>query len=265
MNHVTAGQYYPVDSPVHRLDPRAKLIALFLYYIFLFLCHDLYTYLFAALLCAVAMAFSKVPYKVYFRAVRILLIFIALAAIFAMFFTAGTALLQVGLFRVTQEGLSVAGTMAARLILILFSALILTFTTTPLSVTAGLERIFSPLKKIGAPVAELAMMMSIAIRFIPVMLTEAETTLQAQQSRGADLYSGSLVQRGKNLLPLLLPLFVGAFRRSEELANAMEARGYRSDVSRSTFRVLHYDAQDVIVIVTFLLLLMSIIVYRWFL
>jgi energy-coupling factor transport system permease protein len=265
MNHVIAGQYYPVDSVMHRLDPRTKLIALFFYYIMLFLSRDIYAYFFAVVLCAVSMALTKVPLKIYFRSVRILLIFIVLAAIFAMFFTAGTALLQVGIFKVTQEGIAVAGTMAARLMLILFSALVLTFTTTPLSVTVGLERLFSPLRKIGVPVSEVTMMMSIAIRFIPVMLSEAETTLHAQQSRGADLYSGSLVQRGKNLLPLLLPLFVGAFRRAEELANAMEARGYRSDVSRSTFRMLRYGVKDIAVIVAFLLFLVLIIAYRWFL
>lgn len=265
MNHVTAGQYYPVDSPVHGVDPRAKLIALFLYYVLLFFCRDFYAYLYAAALCAASIALSKVPMKVYFRAVRLLLLFIALAAIFTMFFTAGTALLQIGIFKMTQEGLAVAGRMALRLTLILFSALILTFTTTPLSLTAGLERLFTPLKKLGAPVSELAMMMAIAIRFIPVMLSEAETTLQAQQSRGADLYTGSLVKRGRNLLPLLLPLFVGAFRRSEELADAMEARGYRSDVSRTTFRLLRYGMKDVAVIAAFLLFLALILVYRWFL
>lgn len=265
MNHVTAGQYYPVDSVVHRLDPRTKLIALFLFYILLFLCRDFYAYLFAGTLCIVSMILSRVPVKVYFRAVRILLLFIILAAVFTLFFTAGTAVLQIGIFKMTQEGVVVAGRMIVRLTLILFSALILTFTTTPLSLTAGLERLFAPLKKWGAPVSELAMMMSIAIRFIPVMLSEAETTLQAQQSRGADLYTGPLWKRGKNLLPLLLPLFVGAFRRSEELADAMEARGYRSDVSRTTFRLLRYGGKDVAVVCFFLLFLFLMLLYRWFL
>lgn len=265
MNHVAAGQYYPVASPIHGIDPRAKLIALFLYYVLLFLCRDFYTYLYAAALCAGAVALSKVPFKVYFRSIRLLLLFIFLAAVFALFFTTGTVLLHLGIFKVTEEGLVVAARMALRLTLILFSALVLTFTTTPLGLTAGLERLFAPLKRWGAPIPELAMMMAIAIRFIPVLLSEAETTLQAQQSRGADLYTGSLVKRGKNLLPLLLPLFIGAFRRSEELADAMEARGYRSDVSRTTFRILRYGGRDIGVIIAFSLFLMVMLVYRWFL
>lgn len=265
MKNFSAGQYYPVSSPIHRLDPRTKLIALFLYYIFLFFCKGVYAFLLAIAICAMIMVLSKVPIKIYFRSIKILLLFIILAAVFTCFFTTGTAVFQYGVLKITAQGLSTGAIMATRLTLILFSALSLTFSTTPLAFTSGLERLFSPLKKVGVPVGELAMMMSIALRFIPVMLAEAETTMRAQQSRGADLYSGAIAKRAANFLPLLLPLFVGAFRRSEELANAMEARGYRSDVQRTTFRTLRYTGKDIVTIGCFLLLVAFTILFRWFL
>jgi energy-coupling factor transport system permease protein len=265
MNSFVAGQYYPVSSPIHRLDPRTKLIGLFLYYILLFLCKGVYAFLFVIALGAALMVLSRVPLKVYLRSIRVLLIFIVFAAVFSCFFTQGTAVFQYSILRVTEEGVKTAAVMTVRLTLILFSALILTFSTTPLAVTAGLERLFAPLAKIGAPVGEIAMMMAIAIRFIPVMMRETETTMQAQQSRGADLYSGSLGKRIANLFPLLFPLFIGAFRRSEELANAMEARGYRGDVQRTTFHPLQYKGKDVVTILFFLFLVLAMSLYRWFL
>ena len=265
MNSFAAGQYYPGNSFLHRLDPRTKLIALFGYYIFLVCAKDFFTFLAAAVLGAVWVGLSGVPLRLYFRALRVLLLILVLAAVFACFFTAGTAFWRLGPVAMSREGAVVGATLVVRFGLAFFAALALTFTTTPLAITAALAKLFGPLGKLGVPVADLAMTMSLALRFIPVMLREAETTRLAQQSRGLDFSTGPLSRRFLNMIPLLLPLFVAAFRRADELAWAMAARGYRGDVSRTSFHPLAFGLRDVVVITVALLSLLLLVFHGWFL
>ena len=233
---ITIGQYYPADSVVHRLDPRVKLAGTMIYIISLFLFDTFICYAAAALFLFAVIRISKVPIRFIVRGL--------FAVVFNVFLTPGEVLFRAGFIRITREGLRLAAFMGIRMILLIMGSSIMTFTTTPNQLTDGLESLLGPLKKLGVPVHEIAMMMSIALRFIPILLEETDKIMKAQQARCADFESGGLVSKAKSLVPILVPLFVSAFRRANDLALAMEARCYRGGEGRTKMKPLCYHRPE---------------------
>ena len=255
LRDITLGQYYPVESPVHRLDPRAKIILAFLYLIAVFLVRDLWLYVPVALYLAFAAWMSKLPAALMLRSLRPMRILLAFTFILNLFFGAGTTeLLRVGPVVVKQEGLMNAVHFSLRLVFLVTGSSILTLTTAPVTLTDGLERLASPLKVFKFPAHEMAMMMTIALRFIPTLVEEADKIMKAQTARGADFESGNLVKRARAMIPLLVPLFVSAFRRAGDLAMAMEARCYRGGEGRTRLHVLKFRRRDAVAFLTMALL-----------
>lgn len=245
LKNVTIGQYYPGDSVVHRLDPRTKLGLSFAFIIILFLVQGFLAYAWLAAFVVLAAKLARVPLKIMLRGLRPLTFIIALTFILHVFTTrGGVTLWQLGWLRIDSYGVAQGIFLALRLMLLVVATSLLTLTTSPIALTDGLERILSPGSKLGLPAHELAMMMTIALRFIPTLIDEADKIMRAQLARGADFESGGLVKRAKNLLPLLVPLFVSAFRRADELAMAMEARAYRGGNQRTRLKVLKYSSLD---------------------
>lgn len=244
LKDITLGQYFPGNSPIHRLDPRAKLVALILYIVALFLCKWFISYalIFAVLVLVVAL--STVKPKALLRGMKPILILLIFTAVLNMFYTPGRELVSFWVFTITYEGILHAFFMVLRIMLLISCTFLLTYTTSPLALTDGLEGLLSPLKKIKIPVHELAMMMSIALRFIPTLIEETDKIMSAQRARGADFDTGNLVQKAKALIPLLVPLFISAFRRADELATAMECRCYHGGVGRTRMNNLHFRPAD---------------------
>ena len=242
---ITIGQYYAAQSPIHRLDPRVKLAGTMLYIISLFTANGPICYLFAILALAVVIHLSTVPFKFMARGLKSIVIILLITVSFNLFLTSGTSIVDVWLLRhITWEGLEKAVYMAIRLILLILGSSIMTLTTTPNALTDGLEKGLGFLKKFKVPVHEIAMTMSIALRFIPILIEETDKIMKAQTARGADFESGGLIKKAKAMVPLLVPLFVSAFRRASDLAMAMEARCYRSDENRTKMKPLKYAAID---------------------
>jgi energy-coupling factor transport system permease protein len=242
---ITLGQFIPGDSPLHRLDPRAKLLLTVALIVGVFLADSYpgYALFFAYVLGAAYL--SKLPIKLMMKGLKAVYFIIGLTFVLNAFFGAGeTVLIRWQFVTITREGLRTAVFMSLRLMLLVFGTQLLTLTTSPIALTDGMERLLSPLSKIGFPAHEMAMMMSIALRFIPTLLEEADKIMKAQTARGADFESGNLMARAKAMIPLLVPLFVSAFRRADELALAMEARCYRGGENRTRMRVLKYTALD---------------------
>lgn len=243
---ITIGQYYPAESRIHQLDARVKLSATMLYIIFLFFVNNLWGYLFAAICLGAVIRLSKVPFKFIVRGLKAVIILLMFTVIFNLFLTTGTPVFEWKFITITKEGLKLAFSMAVRLILLIIGSSLMTFTTTPNQLTDGLESLLGPLKKIRVPVHEMAMMMSIALRFIPILLEETDKIMKAQQARGADFETGGILRRAKAMVPILVPLFISAFRRAGDLAMAMEARCYRGGEGRTKMKPLRYRKQDVI-------------------
>ena len=241
---LTLGQYYPVDSFVHRLDPRAKLLSTLLYLISLFVTGSLLGYAAAILYMGSLIALSRISLKYMFRGLKGILFLLLFSVLLNMFLTPGRVVASFWFIRITEEGLIQAGKMALRLVLLLLGSSLLTFTTTPTGLTDGLEQGLSFLKIIKIPVHEIAMMMSIALRFLPVLTEELDKIERAQMARGADFESGNLVRRAKALIPVLVPLIVSAFRRAGELATAMEARCYHGGEGRTRMKPLKFQRMD---------------------
>lgn len=260
IQNITIGQYYPVKSPIHSLDPRTKIICVFLFIITLFFAHDYYSYGSALVVSLLLIFISRVPLKTLLKGLKPIIIFVVITALFHIFLTPGTEIWRWKLLKITKEGLNQAVFTACRLILLIAVSSLLTLTTTPISLTDGMESLLGPFKRIGLPAHELAMMMTIALRFIPTLLEETDKIMKAQISRGASFSSGSLVKRSKALIPLLVPLFISAFQRAEELALAMEARGYHGGEGRTRMRALKMQLIDG---VSFGLMLMFF-VYMWY-
>lgn len=259
---ITIGQYYAVDSPIHRLDPRTKLAGTFLYLIGLFLAKDFYGFIAAIVFFAGVVFLSKVPFSYICRGLKPIFILLFFTVIFNIFFTNGRVLVKWHFIRITYEGIYRAVFMAIRLVLLILGTSIMTFTTTPTQLTDGLERAMKPLKLIHFPVHDLAMMMSIALRFIPILLEETDKIMKAQQARGADFESGNLIRRAKALIPIFIPLIVSAFRRAFDLAMAMEARCYRGDVGRTKLHPLCYKRRDAVAYFCMLLFVIAVILLR---
>ncbi len=248
LKDITLGQYFPGDTLAHRLDPRTKLLATVLYIIAIFAAKGVLAYALVILSLIVAVRVSKVGARALFRGLKPVMIIIVFTAVLNLFYTPGTVLVQFGIFHITREGIITAIAMILRITLLIMGTFLLTYTTSPIRLTDGLESLLGPLKKIGVPVHELAMMMSIALRFIPTLIEETDKIMSAQKARGADFESGSLIQRAKALIPLLVPLFVSAFRRADELATAMECRCYHGGEGRTKLHVLRYETRDYLVL-----------------
>ncbi len=242
---ITLGQYYHTDSVVHRLDPRVKLMATLVFICSLFVVNQAAGYLVAVLFLAVAIKLSNVPFRFMVRGMKSILFLLALTFLFNLFLTPGEAVFSVWKLTVTKEGISIAVKMAVRLSLLIIGSSVMTLTTTPNNLTDGLEKSLRPLQKLHVPVHEIAMMMSIALRFIPILLEETDKIMKAQMARGASFDEGNLLERAKSMIPLLVPLFISAFRRANDLAMAMEARCYRGGDGRTKMKPLHYGKRDI--------------------
>ena len=241
---ITLGQYYPVDSLLHKLDPRVKLSGTLLFLISLFLIKNIWGYGIATLFLAYVIQSSKVPFKYMIRGLRAVLLLLLVTVLFNLFLTQGETLFQIWRLRITKEGLRIAVFMAFRLTYLIIGSSVMTLTTTPNHLTDGMESLLSPLKRIHVPVHEIAMMMSIALRFIPILMEETDKIMKAQMARGADFESGNMIKKVKSLVPLLVPLFISAFRRANDLAMAMEARCYQGGEGRTKMKPLIYQKRD---------------------
>lgn len=242
---ITFGQYYPVKSIIHSLDPRLKLVGTLLFIISVFLVKVFFGYIAVFLFLAAVIRLSKVPFKFIVKGLKSVVFLLIFMAVFNIFLTPGEVLYEWKFIKVTKEGLRIAGFMAFRLIFMILGSSLMTFTTTPNQLTDGLERLLWPLRHIRVPVHEIAMMMSIALRFIPILIEETDKIMKAQMARGADFETGGILKRAKSLIPLLVPLFVSAFRRANDLAMAMEARCYRGGEGRTKMKPLHYQKRDI--------------------
>ena len=244
---ITIGQYYPAQSPIHKLDPRVKLFATLIYIIALFSYKGIAGVLFIVAALAAVIKISKVPFKFMVKGLKSIIILLLFTACFSVFFTQGEyTIWEYGILHISDTGLINAATMMIRLVLLIIGTSLMTLTTTPNQLTDGLEKSLGFLNKIHVPVHAIAMMMSIALRFIPILIEETDKIMKAQMARGADFESGNLLQRVKNMIPLLVPLFVSAFRRADDLAMAMEARGYRGGEGRTKMKPLIYHKRDYI-------------------
>ena len=259
---ITIGQYYPTDSIVHRLDPRTKLVGTMVFIITLFLSDSIWGYLLATAALAAVIRLTKVPFRFIVRGLKAIVVLLLISVSFNLFLTSGRVIFQIGFLKVTHEGLRLAVFMGLRLMYLVIGSSVMTLTTTPNQLTDGLERSLGCLNRLHVPVHEISMMMSIALRFIPILIEETDKIMKAQMARGADFESGNLVQRAKSMIPILVPLFVSAFRRATDLAMAMEARCYRGGSGRTKMKPLHYERRDRITYLILLAYLGIVIVLR---
>ena len=258
ISDITLGQFFPGKSPIHKLDPRTKIILATLFIVSVFLANNPLSFAFLAIVTIAIVCISRISFKVILKSIKPIVFILLFTALLNFFMTKGQGapLISFWIIEIYTEGIVRALMMALRvIILIIGTSVLLTYTTSPISLTDGLEALLSPLKKINAPVHTFAMMMSIALRFIPTLIEETDKIMNAQKSRGADFTSGTLIDRAKSLIPLLIPLFVSSFKRAEELATAMECRCYRGDINRSKLVKLEYHGRDYIFILIFLILL----------
>ena len=242
---ITIGQYYPAESRIHRLDPRVKIVCTLLFLVSLFIQNSLSGYVIATIYLGCVIRLSKVPLKYILKGLKPVVILLLFTVVMNLFLTdGGETLVQFGIFTITENGLRTSVFMAVRLMYLVAGSSIMTFTTSPNGLTDGMEKLLHPLNRFNVPVHEVAMMMSIALRFIPILLEETDKIMKAQQARGADFESGNIIQRAKAMVPILVPLFVSAFRRANDLAMAMEARCYHGGDGRTKMKPLHYHGRD---------------------
>ncbi len=246
LRDITLGQYYPTNSMIHRLDPRVKLLATLVYIVSMFLFKTFAGYAVCGICLIIVIKISRVPFKFMVKGLKTIWILLGFTLVFNVFFTAGTVIFEWKFISITKEGLITAAFMGMRLFYLIIGSSLLTLTTTPTALTNGLETGLCWMKKIKVPVHEISMMMSIALRFIPILMEETDKIMKAQQARGADFEEGKLIDRVKALVPIFIPLFVSAFRRANELAMAMEARCYHGDEGRTRMRPLKYKKNDYI-------------------
>ena len=265
ISDITLGQYFPGYSVIHKLDPRTKIILAVLFIVTVFLAKNPITLAFLAVITLCLVFMSRISAKVIFKSIKPLVFILAFTAILNLFLTKGDGepLVSFWVIKIYEEGIVRAAFMFVRVIIfILSSTVLLTYTTSPISLTDGLESLLAPLKKIKVPVHAFAMMMSIALRFIPILVEETEKIMNAQKSRGADFSSGGLIKRAKALIPILIPLLASAFNRADELATAMECRCYRGDKNRTKLVKLEYKVRDVIWMIAFAIILAAVILLR---
>lgn len=260
---ITLGQYYPGDSAVHRLDARTKIIATLLYIIELFVVNNFWGFLIAAAALFAVIAVSRVPLKFIFRGLTAVFLIIAFTFVLNLFMVEGRVLWHWKFLTITYEGVHRAFFMAVRLVLLIIGSSVMTLTTKPVELTDGLEKLLKPFSKIGLPSHEIALMMTIALRFIPTLMEETDKIIKAQEARGADFESGNLLQRAKSLIPILVPLFVSSFRIAQDLALAMEARCYRGGGGRTRMNEIKFRRGDAVAAVLMMLFLAVIIASRF--
>ena len=262
LKDITLGQYFPGNSLLHRFDPRSKILFTVLFIAAIFLCKGLVSYGNTLLILLMMIGISKVQPRVFLKGMKPVVFIVVCTAILNLFYTSGTVLWSWGILKITEEGIWKAGFMVLRILMLIACTLLLTYTTSPILLTDGLEKLLRPLKKLNFPVHELSMMMSIALRFIPTLIQETDKIISAQKARGADFDSGNLIQKAKALIPILIPLFISSFRRAEELAIAMECRCYHGDEGRTSLRQLRYAGRDYGLIVFSIALCAGIVVLR---
>ncbi len=256
MKSVAMGQYYAAKSPIHRLDARTKVILAILYIVLAFLCKNVISFALLLISGIVIVLLSRIPMKIVLQALKPIIIIILITALINIFMTKGENLLFAWQFiKIYEEGLYNAAFMAIRIIVMIVGvSIFLTYTTTPINLTDAIERLLLPLKKIKVPVHEFAMMMTIALRFIPTLVDETDKIMSAQKARGVDFESGGLIKKAKALVPILIPLFVSSFRRADELATAMESRCYHGGQGRTKMTVSHFHLADLFAVVFMILL-----------
>ncbi len=260
LKDVTLGQFFPGNSPVHRMDPRTKLIILIVYIVALFMASGWISYGVVFLFLAISIAVSRIPLKAILNGMKPLVMILIFTGILNLFLTKdGTALVSWGIITITDEGIYRAFFMVTRILMLLAGTFLLTYTTSPIALTDGLESLLGPLKRLRLPVHELSMMMCIALRFIPTLIEETDKIMSAQKARGADFESGKLMQRVKALIPILVPLFISAFRRADELATAMECRCYQGGEGRTKMKLLRFKLVDLVTFAVGALLLAAVI------
>ena len=264
LKDITLGQYFPGDSVFHRMDPRTKLILVILYIVALFQATNFLSYAVMALVTVTVIKISQVPPKALVRGLKPIVIIIVLTAVLNMFYTDGHVIFQIWKLKLTVEGIIKAFFMVIRIVMLICGTFRLTYTTAPVALTDGLELLLTPLKKLHVPVHEMSMMMSMALRFIPTLIEETDKIMSAQKARGADFESGNLIQKAKALIPILVPLFISAFRRADELATAMECRCYHGGEGRTKLHVLKYQRRDYIALTAGVLVVAAVLVLRHF-
>ena len=262
LKDVTLGQYFPGDTIVHRLDPRTKLILVIVYIVALFCAKSYVSYAVVAAFLILCMFLSRIRLRVIVKGLKPLLLIIVLTGLLNMFYTPGRELVHFWIFTITWEGIRNAVFMISRIVMLIFGTFLLTYTTSPIALTDAMELLMNPLKKIRVPVHELSMMMCIALRFIPTLISETDKIISAQKARGADFESGNLIRRAKALIPILVPLFISAFRRADELAVAMESRCYHGGEGRTRMKQLHMAGRDYLALAFGVLLLAAVITLR---
>ena len=246
LKDITLGQFFPGKSPIHRMDPRTKLILTVVYIVALFLANNWLSYLAMMVFLVSCIKISAIPPKSIVRGMKPLVLILVFTAVLNLFYTdGGIVLVRLGSLAITTEGLKRAFFMIWRILMLISGTFLLTYTTSPISLTDGLESLMNPLKKLRVPVHELAMMMSIALRFIPTLIEETDKIMNAQKARGADFENGSIIDRAKALVPVLVPLFISAFRRADELATAMECRCYQGGEGRTKMKLLRFSRVDI--------------------
>jgi len=264
LRDITLGQYYETDSIIHRLDPRVKLVTTICFILSLFLVKGFAGYAIAGVFLLTVIQLSKVPFKFIIRGMKAIIFLLLMAVVFNLFLTPGEPAVSLGKLTVTGEWIRQAVSMAIRLVMLIMGSSIMTLTTTPNNLTDGMEKLMKPFKIFKVPVHEVAMMMSIALRFIPTLLEETDKIMKAQIARGADFESGNLIKKAKSLVPLLVPLFISAFRRANDLAMAMEARCYRGGEHRTKMKPLVYRRRDYVsYVLVFFYFALSVSVGRW--
>lgn len=244
LKDITLGQYFPGDSFIHRLDPRTKILIMLVYVVVVFLIQNFLGYAVLTLFLMLCVAVSKISPKFLIKGLKPILIFIVFTGIFNLFLTPGTVVFKAWIFTITKEGIHLAAFMVLRLVFLILGTSLLTLTTSPIALTDGIEKLLNPFRKIGVPAHELAMMMTIALRFIPTLLDETDKIMKAQSARGSSLDEGNILARARAMVPILIPLFISAFRRADELATAMECRCYRGGENRTRLYELKYTKTD---------------------
>lgn len=263
LDKMILGRYVPIDSYVHALDPRAKILFVFSMMVIVFLANNWITYILLTAVILIAMLLSKLKLSFLINGLKPIMLLVLFTFFMHLFLTkGGGTLFQWGIVSIDKQGVQMGIFISMRFILIIFLTTIMTLTTRPLSLTDAIESLFKPLKRIKVPVHELALMMSIALRFIPTLMDETTKVMRAQMSRGSDMTSGPFISRIKAIVPLLVPLFVSAFKRAEDLAIAMEVRGYRGDVNRTKYRKLHWERRDTITMLSLIPIILLMIYFR---
>ena len=262
LKDITLGQYFAGDTVVHRLDPRTKLILVVVYIVALFSAKWFVTYGVMLLTLVGIILASRIQPVTIIKSLKPLLFIIVLTAVLNLFYTQGEPLVQIWVLTITKEGIFSALFMVLRIVMLIAGTFMLTYTTSPIALTDGLERLLNPLKKIKVPVHELSMMMSIALRFIPTLIEETDNIMSAQKARGADFESGNLIDKAKAMIPILVPLFISAFRRADELATAMECRCYHGGDGRTKLHILKYETRDWVALILGVVVLAVVIVLR---